>query len=46
MIFQIKPTRKILSKYSESKQYDYYQHELGGDFFKTTQLQRSLIRRI
>ena len=34
MIFQINQQEKILSKYSESKQYDYYQHELGGDFSK------------
>ena len=26
------PTRKILSKYVESNQYDYYQHNLDGDF--------------
>ena len=32
--FSVLSTRKILSKYSESKQYDYYQHKLGGDFSK------------
>ena len=28
------PTRKILSKYAESNQYDYFQNNLDGDFSK------------
>ena len=42
--FSDAPTRKILSKYSEFNQYDYYQHELGGDFSKQHNYANSLIR--
>ena len=42
--FSEAPTRKILSKYAESNQYDYYQHELGGDFSKQHNYANSLIR--
>jgi len=42
--FSDAPTRKILSKYAESEQYDYYQHELGGDFSKQHNYANSLIR--
>ena len=42
--FSDAPTRKILSKYAESNQYDYYQHELGGDFSKQHNYANSLVR--
>ena len=38
------PTRKILSKYVESNQYDYYQHNLDGDFSKQHNYANSLVR--
>ena len=38
------PTRKILSKYAESNQYDYYQHNLDGDFSKQHNYANSLVR--
>jgi len=42
--FSDAPTRKILSKYAEFNQYDYYQHELGGDFSKQHNYANSLVR--
>ena len=38
------PTRKILSKYVESNQYDYYQHNLDGDYSKQHNYANSLVR--
>ena len=38
------PTRKLLSKYVESYQYDYYQHNLDGDFSKQHNYANSLVR--
>tara|TARA_A100001011_G_scaffold61210_1_gene61200 strand:- start:1837 stop:2466 length:630 start_codon:yes stop_codon:yes gene_type:complete len=42
--FSDAPTRKILSKYVESNQYDYYQHNLDGDFSKQHNYANSLVR--
>ena len=39
------PTRKILSKYAESNQYDYFQNNLDGDFSKQHNYANSLIRK-
>ena len=42
--FSDSPTRKILSKYVESNQYDYFQNKLEDDFSKQHNYADSLVR--
>jgi len=42
--FSDSPTRKILSKYAESNQYDYFQNKLEDDFSKQHNYADSLVR--
>lgn len=43
--FSEAPTRKILAKYAESRQYDYYQNKLEGDFSQQHNHANSLVRK-